>query len=246
MSSNPSAAVLPGAVLASSQYAPLTNRVTFATTSATLAALAVAGTTVAAASNGGVITNIAAWANPSAGVLTVAATAGFPVSGSLTVACTVNSPATIAYTGTTATTFTGCTYVSGGTGTVATGGAVALTGVSVNTGLFTAPPSGNVLVTVSFCCTGAAGVISAIALAAHGTVTPVLGNVATFESSAATNQLPLSIPITVTGLTANSTYTFDLLSATASSTLSITAAGSTSTTPTGQVGQPLTMTVSAL
>jgi len=85
-------------------------------------------TTVAAASNGGTITGIAAWANPSPGVLTVAAASGtpgyFPTSGTLRVT-TSGGTAVVTYTGVTGTTFTGCAFVSG-SGTVSTGGAVQL------------------------------------------------------------------------------------------------------------------------
>jgi hypothetical protein len=84
-----------------------------------------AGTTVASGSNGGTITGIASWGNPSAGVLDVALVTGFPTSGTVTVA-TSTTPALVSYTGTAAGQLTGCAYVSGGTGTVATGGAVNL------------------------------------------------------------------------------------------------------------------------
>lgn len=79
-------------------------------------------TSVAAASNGGTISGIAAWANPSAGVLAVADTTFFPTSGTLNIV-TSGTPAVISYTGKTPTTFTGCTFTSG-TGTVATGASV--------------------------------------------------------------------------------------------------------------------------
>ena len=82
-----------------------------------------AATTVAAASNGGTLSGIAAWANPSAGVLAVASTAGFPTTGTLTVA-TAGGSGTITYTGVTGGTFTGCAYTSGTGTTVATGGSV--------------------------------------------------------------------------------------------------------------------------
>jgi hypothetical protein len=102
----------------------------------------ICSTTVAAGSNGGTITNIASWANPSAGTLSVAATTNFPASGTATVACSVSSPATITYTGVTANTLTGCAYVSGGTGTVATGGAVITQGAAQNGAGCTAPVLG--------------------------------------------------------------------------------------------------------
>jgi hypothetical protein len=82
-------------------------------------------TTVAAASNGGTISGVAAWAFPSAGVLAVASTATFQATGQLQVAASGATTAIINYTGITSNTFTGCTYVSGSpVGTVATGGNV--------------------------------------------------------------------------------------------------------------------------
>lgn len=87
------------------------------------------GTTIGSASNGGVISNIAAWSTPSAGTLTVASTTGFFSSGQIQVNTTVGA-AIITYTGITATTFTGCTFVAqtGGAGGTATGGLVTLIG----------------------------------------------------------------------------------------------------------------------
>lgn len=82
-------------------------------------------TTVAAGSNGGTISGIAAWANPSAGVLAVASTAGYATSGTIYVAASGSTVAQVTYTGIAGNTFTGCAYVTGSaSGTVATGGAV--------------------------------------------------------------------------------------------------------------------------
>jgi hypothetical protein len=81
-------------------------------------------TSVAAASNGGTISGIASWGNPSAGVLAVADTQFFPATGTLNVT-TSGTLAVIPYTGKTATSFTGCTF-SSGSGTVSTGGSVVL------------------------------------------------------------------------------------------------------------------------
>jgi hypothetical protein len=90
-------------------------------------------TSVAAASNGGTISGIATWANPSAGVLAVADTTFFPSSGTLQVV-TSGTAAVIPYTGKTPTTFTGCTFTSG-SGTVATGAQV-VRNVAVGNSLF--------------------------------------------------------------------------------------------------------------
>lgn len=83
-------------------------------------------TTIAVGSNGGLISNIAAWANPSPGVLAVASTANFPTAGMLNVAASGATVAVILYTGTTGgNQFTGCTYLQGSpAGTVSTGGNV--------------------------------------------------------------------------------------------------------------------------
>ena len=86
-------------------------------------------TTVASGSNGGEISTIASWSNPSAGVLDVASIpANTPTSGTLTVAASGSTTAVVTYTGISGNSFTGCAYVSGSaTGTVATGGAVTTT-----------------------------------------------------------------------------------------------------------------------
>lgn len=76
-----------------------------------------AATTVAAGSNG---VNTSTFAG--AGTLNVASAAAFPSAGTIIVA-TGGTPATITYTGTGGTTFTGCTTTAGG-GVLATGGAV--------------------------------------------------------------------------------------------------------------------------
>ena len=81
-------------------------------------------TTVAAGSNGGNVSGIASWGNPSAGVLDAVnpQAANFPTSGEITVV-TSTGFAIINYTGTTTTSFTGCVY-AGGSGTLATGASI--------------------------------------------------------------------------------------------------------------------------
>ena len=82
-------------------------------------------TTAGTASSGGTISGIASWSSPSAGVLSVASTNGFNASGTLAVQASGANAATVTYSGTTATTFTGCAYVTGSaSGTVSTGGVV--------------------------------------------------------------------------------------------------------------------------
>lgn len=242
------ATYVPGKVLSLNAYNPV-SQVTFTNTSATLAALSVAGTTVGITSNGGEISTIATWSSPSAGVLAVASIAGYPTAGTLTVAASGPTTAIVTYTGISGSTFTGCAYVSGSaTGTVATGGAIALSGVSVNTGNFTAPASGNVLVTANLVIdTSASADGVGFALAAHGSVTPVIGNVISFKTPVTTQPFPYQLQFYVTGLTSGTTYNFDLLNCIGSAgTLNIFANTQTGTTPnvgnTG-VGSPIIMTV---
>ena len=82
--------------------------------------------TVAAGSNGGTISGIAAWANPSPGVLAATGiTSGFPPAGGTLNVVTSGTTGVITYTGYNqgAGQFTGCAYVSG-SGTVSTGAAI--------------------------------------------------------------------------------------------------------------------------
>ena len=84
-------------------------------------------TTVAAGSNGGTLSNVAAWSSPSAGVLAVASTTGFATAGNLRV-LTTSGIVYVHYTGVSGNTFTGCTMpmdCTGLTTTVSTGAAVA-------------------------------------------------------------------------------------------------------------------------
>ena len=93
-------------------------------------------TTVGSGSNGGTISNIATWGGVFGGngVLDVgSSTALWPTSGTLVVQTTGN-PATITYTGTSGSTFTGCVWVSGGgASTVQTGFLVEPLGGSLTT-----------------------------------------------------------------------------------------------------------------
>lgn len=120
----------------------------------------------------------------------------------------------------------------------------------VNTGSFTAPPSGSVLVTASFVPSATASQVWAFALAAHGTVTPVIGNVVLGLGNSTAQNNPTSIQFLVTGLTPGTSYNFDLLFAIAGGgTLAVRANGQTSTTPTGATNAPngpVVMTVQAV
>jgi hypothetical protein len=114
------------------------------------------------------------------------------------------------------------------------------------TGSFLAPVSGSVLVTASLVAGISAGVHGSFALAAEGTVTPVLGDVVTYAGTSSTNP-PVTVTFVVTGLTPGTSYNFDLLFAVAGGdTMSIAALGVSSTTPTGTLGAPVTMTVQAV
>ena len=257
VSAAPAWAVVSGQYLCTpAQYAPV-SQVLAQTISGTFAPLVAAGTTVAAGSNGGEISQIASWSSPSAGVLAVASTTGYPASGTLNVVASGTTVGVITYSGTSGgNTFTGCAYVSGSaTGTVATGNAVtAATGTALaSTGSFTAPASGDVLVTANFAfeCSAAA-VFCGFGLAAHGTVTPMAGNIAVIKSTATTDPLMQTVKFLVTGLTPGTSYNLDLMfcvSGTGANTLSVVAIGATGTTPTlnsGNMGAPVVMTVQAV
>lgn len=116
---------------------------------------------------------------------------------------------------------------------------------SLNTGSFSAPASGTVIVTVTCVITPAANTNYSLSLAAHGTVTPIC-NAITCETSSGNIKLPQSFPFVVSGLTPSSSYTLDLLGATASGSLSIQALGTSATTPTGTIGAPVVMLTQAV
>lgn len=118
------------------------------------------------------------------------------------------------------------------------------TGVAC-TNVFTAPGSGKVVVEATFAAELASGGQKIVyALAATGTVTPVLGNVITAILSSSSTLYAQAIRFYVTGLTAAVSYQFDLLGAASSGAATIIAAGSTSTTA-GSAGVPLIVTVQA-
>jgi hypothetical protein len=121
---------------------------------------------------------------------------------------------------------------------------------NIQTGSFTAPASGQVLVRVSFSGKGSAsGMWVALGLAAHGTVTPLVANEWECELPTADAQFPFFIEFVVGSLTPGTSYNFDLLGcATTADTFTILAIGKTTTTPslngTNQ-GGPVTLTVTA-
>lgn len=229
-----------------SMYAP-SSQVTLPVSTTTMAPFN-PGTTVAAGSNSGEVSQIGSWAAPSAGVLDVTTTAGWPSSGTVAVA-TSTTPAIVTYTGTAGgNQLTGCTYVSGSpTGTVATGGAVALTSVALNTGSFTAPASGNVVVTASMALEiSAGGNKVALGLAAAGTAAPLVAPATTVVLGNGSTASPAVAQFLVTGLTPGASYNLTLLGcATSATTATILAIGSTSTAL-GSAGSPVLLTVQAV
>ena len=125
----------------------------------------------------------------------------------------------------------------------------ALSSANVNTGNFTAPASGSVLVTVSLVAqTNTANSQLAFALALHGTSTLVASNVM-FDDNGTNIGRMYSLSFLVTGLTSGDSYNFDLMGCTATSDiLYVYAQGVSSNTPTFGSGNqaPVTMTVQAV
>ena len=188
----------------------------------------------------------------------VATTAAYPTSGTLAVA-TSTTTGIITYTGTSGgNSFTGCAYVSGSaTGTVSTGGAVSLdslTAISssnVNTGSFTAPPSGSVVVTASFVGQiGTGSVGYGFGLLGHGTST-LYGSMIVDSDSTTGIRRAKTLPFLVTGLTAGTSYNFDLgIVTSAGDVYTIYAfaptAASNPNLGSGGQGAPVVMTVQAV
>jgi hypothetical protein len=116
---------------------------------------------------------------------------------------------------------------------------------NASTGAFTAPASGKVIVTVSLVAVLSAAGSVAFALAAEGTVTPVVGYVVTYDTTAT---LPDTIIIPVTGLTGGDSYTLDLLFgvSSGSTTLTVATIGNTSTAVSTTRAGPLVITVQAV
>lgn len=134
--------------------------------------------------------------------------------------------------------------------TATSGTVTAFSSANMNTGSFTAPQSGSVVVTAAF--TGQYTTIAnsvAFALLAHGTST-VVGNLIAHSVPVASVRFPETLVFTVTGLTPGTTYNFDLAAAVQSGqTYTIYALGSSSATPTlngANAGAPVVMTVQAV
>jgi hypothetical protein len=124
----------------------------------------------------------------------------------------------------------------------------AFSSLNVNTGSFTAPASGSVIVTAMFVAELTATAYGNVALAAHGTVTPLVSNVITWNDLSSLNGRPVSCTLLVTGLTPGTSYNLDLVGAsgTVSDVVTIVAYGSTSTTGATTSAAPVVMTVQAV
>lgn len=128
----------------------------------------------------------------------------------------------------------------------------AVSSANVSTGNFTVPPSGSFLVTVNLVAkTNTANARFAFGLAAHGTVTPVIGNLIVNNDNGTSVPRLYSYMFLVTGQTPGAVLNLDLLFAVVSTDLlTVTAFGQSTTTPTlstsGTDGAPVTMTVQAV
>jgi len=136
--------------------------------------------------------------------------------------------------------------------TVSTTTMAAFDSTNINTGSFTVPASGSVLVSASFVLDfSLSSKVVAVGLAEHGGVTPIIGNLVLFMDNGANIARPVLAQFLITGLVAASTHNLDLLgAATSGATASILAFGQSTTTPTltgvANAGAPVLMTVQAV
>lgn len=122
---------------------------------------------------------------------------------------------------------------------------------TIGTQAFTAPPSGNVLVTVNcMITTTGGGVFVAMFLSPHGSATTVSSDVIQYESPSAGFAPQQAFPFMLTGLTPGNTYNYDLLgSATSGQAGTIVAFTQTTSPPALGVtdrGGPVVITVQAV
>jgi hypothetical protein len=118
---------------------------------------------------------------------------------------------------------------------------------NVNTGAFTAPPSGAVVVTASFIITmPTASIAMSFGLSAHGNTGTIYGSIYTGMISSTNIHQFGPLVWYITSLTPGTSYTMDLVGATsnASDPVEIVAFGTT--TPSSTLGGPVTMTVQAV
>jgi hypothetical protein len=141
-----------------------------------------------------------------------------------------------------------------GTQTILTTASATMAPVSsgnASTGSFTAPASGNVLVSVTAVIqVSASGDQFSFGLAAHGTLTPMIGSNLTFKAPVTTQPSPYTMVFPVSGLTPGQSYNFDLMFCVNSAgTLSVYAYSQAATSPnlgnTG-TGGPIVMTVESV
>jgi hypothetical protein len=122
----------------------------------------------------------------------------------------------------------------------------AVSSANINTGSFTAPPSGSVVVTASFAAQqSAAGNVLGFTLVAHGTSTTAC-NAIQVDAQAATSQAVYTMEFIVTSLTPGASYNFDLAAGSPSGTITVHAYGNSTGTATSSRGAPATMTVQAV
>ena len=135
-----------------------------------------------------------------------------------------------------------------GTFTSASATLSAVAAGTVSTGLFAAPPSGEVIVEVDVVVNSSAASAVGFGLAATGTVTPVVGHVIGIEQSSLTPYSAAHLVFPVTGLTAGSSYNFDVLFGIANgNTVTAAAVNSTATTvTTASKGGPIVIAVKAV
>lgn len=137
-------------------------------------------------------------------------------------------------------------YAPGNTAKSVTGTTfAAFDSANLQTGSFTAPASGNVLVTVTCVAKTSASTVLSLALAAHGTVSPLVANSVNYQESVTNSTKSIMVRFYVTGLTPGTSYNFDLLGASGTGTYTIQCLGSTSTTGGGTAGGPVVFTVQA-
>jgi hypothetical protein len=122
----------------------------------------------------------------------------------------------------------------------------AVDSTNAQTGAFTVPASGSVVVLASLVAqVSAVGDAIAFGLAAHGTVTPLVGT--SVVTKLATTYTPQNYRFSVTGLTPGASVNLDLLFAIAAAgTLTVAAFNNTSVTPTlggATTGAPIIISV---
>jgi hypothetical protein len=126
----------------------------------------------------------------------------------------------------------------------------AFSSANVNTGSFLVPASGSFVVTVTFVAQTATAVTGvAVALAAHGGVTPLIGNSIQWLDPNITSFNPHCLQFVVTGQTPGASLNLDLVGATGSASDALTIAAQTLTSTTlvaGNRAGPVTMMVQAI